>query len=194
MSKTTKRKHVTREVLEEFVLPKEGQQIVKVVAGRGNNLHEVENENGEKFLASMPSKFRKNVWIKRGDFVIVDPISEGLKVKAEISVILYPDQIKYIKEEGHWPEAFSPKREEPEKREETELSDQMEHQLNLQSNDECLDSETDSDNDDDLFVNTNRPVITCYYTDESTSDEEGEDCEGEEQLEESVDGKDSKQD
>lgn len=37
-----------------------------------------------------------------GDFVIVDPISEGSKVKAEISVILYPEQIKYIKEEGKW--------------------------------------------------------------------------------------------
>lgn len=40
---------------------------LKVACGRGNNLHEVENTNGERFLASMPTKFRKNVWIKRGN-------------------------------------------------------------------------------------------------------------------------------
>ena len=36
----------------------------------------------------MPTKFRKNVWIKRGDFVMVQPIDEGDKVKAEIVHIL----------------------------------------------------------------------------------------------------------
>lgn len=30
MSKATKRKHVTKEVLDEFILPTEGQQIVRV--------------------------------------------------------------------------------------------------------------------------------------------------------------------
>ena len=38
-------------------------------AGKGNNLHEVETEDDEKFLVSMPTKFRKNVWIKRGTFL-----------------------------------------------------------------------------------------------------------------------------
>ena len=40
--------------------------IPKVVCGRGNNLHEVESTTGVKFLVSMPTKFRRNVWIKRG--------------------------------------------------------------------------------------------------------------------------------
>ena len=39
---------------------------VQVVCGRGNNLHEVEDPDGRQFLASMPTKFRRNVWIKRG--------------------------------------------------------------------------------------------------------------------------------
>lgn len=102
MSQTTKIKHVTKEVLEEYVLPKENQQIVRVLAGRGNNLHEVEEPSGASYLVSMPVKFRKNIWIKRGDFVIVEPIEEGDKVKAEIQHILYRNQIKYIKEEGLW--------------------------------------------------------------------------------------------
>ncbi|XP_071834519.1 probable RNA-binding protein EIF1AD [Apostichopus japonicus] len=189
MSKTTKRKHVTREVLEEFILPTDNQQIVKVVAGRGNNLHEMANAAGEKFLASMPSKFRKNVWIKRGDFVIVDPISEGSKVKAEISIILYPEQIKYIKEEGKWPESFLPRKESitPKETKETSVGDlleEMEQKLKVDSNSEY--SETDSDNDDDLFVNTNRPVITCYYTDESSEEEDEEEDGVEEKSENHV--------
>merc|ERR1719410_1481531 len=89
MSKTTKRKIVTREVETEFTLPTEDQQIVKVVAGRGNNLHEVTDPSGQSFLVSMPTKFRKNVWIKRGDFVVVTPIEEG------------------DKSENQWPEGFT---------------------------------------------------------------------------------------
>lgn len=37
-----------------------------------------------------------------GDYVLVTPIEEGDKVKAEIINILYKEQIKYIKEEGKW--------------------------------------------------------------------------------------------
>ena len=68
----------------------------QVLGGRGNNLHEIETADGDKYLVSMPTKFRKNVWIKRGDFVLIQPIEEGEKVKAEIINILYSEQIKYI--------------------------------------------------------------------------------------------------
>ena len=51
----------------------------------------------------MPTKFRKNVWIKRGDFCIVEAIEEGDKVKGEIVRILYKDQIRFIKSEKLWP-------------------------------------------------------------------------------------------
>ena len=37
-----------------------------------------------------------------GDFIIVTPIAEGDKVRAEICNILYKDKIKYIKSEGAW--------------------------------------------------------------------------------------------
>lgn len=37
-----------------------------------------------------------------GDYVLIDPIEEGDKVKGEIVTILYKDQIKYIKAEGLW--------------------------------------------------------------------------------------------
>lgn len=38
----------------------------QITGGRGNNLHEVETCDGSRFLVSMPTKFRKSVWIKRG--------------------------------------------------------------------------------------------------------------------------------
>ncbi|CAG2161890.1 unnamed protein product [Oppiella nova] len=102
MSKATKKKHVTQEVLNHFDLPQDNQQIVKVIASRGNNLHQVVTPDGDNYLVSMPPKFRKWIWIKRGDYLIVDPIEEGNKVKAEITNILLKEQIKYIKDEGKW--------------------------------------------------------------------------------------------
>jgi probable RNA-binding protein EIF1AD len=106
MSRATKKKHVAKEILEELVEPEGNQLIVKVLGGRGNNLHEIETDEGIKFLVSMPTKFRRNVWIKRGDFVIVEPIAEGVKVKAEIVHILYPLQMKHLKHIGMWPSGF----------------------------------------------------------------------------------------
>merc|ERR1712086_553940 len=96
MSQSTKRKHVTKELLDDnFELPKENQKIVRIVAGRGNNLHQViEADEKTTYLVSMPNKFRKNVWVKRGNYCIVEPIEEGDKVKAEIVRILYKDQIR----------------------------------------------------------------------------------------------------
>lgn len=87
MSKATKRKYVTKEI-EDLSIPTELQSIVQIVKSCGNNLHEVINPAGIQYLVSMPVKFRKNIWIKRGDFVLVEPIQEGDKVKAEIVKIL----------------------------------------------------------------------------------------------------------
>lgn len=168
MSQATKRKHVVKEVLGDFVTPTENQQIVKVTGSRGNNLHETITAQGETFLVSMPTKFRKNIWIKRGDYVIVDPIEEGEKVKAEISFILYKDHIQYLQKEKLWPEGFmeeqssrdktSRKEEEPEEKDEEEDG-------------------SDSEDDRDLFVNTNR----CNY--QYSESEEDEDSEEEEEEE-----------
>lgn len=87
MSKATKRKHVTNEI-QDLTIPTETQSIVRIIQSRGNNLHEVTDPAGSQYLVSMPVKFRRNIWIKRGDFVLVEPISEGDKVKAEIVKIL----------------------------------------------------------------------------------------------------------
>jgi len=158
-SAATKRKHVTREVEADFRLPEADEKIVKVVGGRGNNLHEVRDHEDQSYLVSMPSKFRKNVWIKRGDFVVVKPIEEGDKVKAEILNILYKDQIKYIKAEKLWPAGF----------EDSVVSDDL-SKLKILEDEDC-DSEEQSDDESDLFKNTNRPI----HQESESSDEESED-------------------
>ncbi|XP_076025844.1 putative RNA-binding protein EIF1AD [Genypterus blacodes] len=163
MSQATKRKHVVKEVLGEFVTPTENQQIVKVIGSRGNNLHETVTAQGETFLVSMPTKFRKNIWIKRGDYVIVDPIEEGEKVKAEISVILYKDHVQHLQQEQLWPEGFS-----------AEPAAQGKTLKELDKGEEAGGEEEASDSEDDesdLFVNTNR----CnYHYSESEEDESEE--------------------
>jgi len=162
MSSATKRKHVTRDVVQNFTLPQDDETIVQVVAGRGNNLHEVRRDSGETFLVSMPTKFRKNVWIKRGDFVVVKPIEEGDKVKAEILTILYKEQIKYIKAENQWPAGFEAAKVEEEEEEEGEQKDKGSEE-----------EEGDSEDDSDLFQNTNRPIYSeSESSDETESEEE----------------------
>lgn len=175
MSKVTKRKHVMKEMETDFFdPPAPNQQIVRIICSRGNNLHEVESaepiqitvtsdenpENTEvtttnRFLVSMPTKFRKNVWVKRGDFVIVEPIEEGDKVKGEIVRILTPPQIKQFTKDGIWPEKFTSKNDsEPNKYEPEEFSD------------------SESESDSDLFRNPNRIHPTAEA---DSSDEDGDD-------------------
>lgn len=106
MSKAMKRKHIKRKEIDDTLIKGE-QQIVKILNCPGSNLHEVQNSNNENYLASLPSKFRKNIWIKRGNYVVVEPIKEGDKVKAEIVRTLNSDDIKILKSQNLWPDCFS---------------------------------------------------------------------------------------
>lgn len=69
-------------------------------------------------LAFLPTKFKKLIWIKRNDFVIVecgdeeaeeiqqqieDSSSGGGGFRYAITHILYKDQVKHIKAKGLWP-------------------------------------------------------------------------------------------
>ncbi|CAH1394658.1 unnamed protein product [Nezara viridula] len=142
MSKTTKKKHVMSDMLfSGDLLLEEGQKIVRVVCGRGNNLHEVEElePSGDNFLVSMPVRFRKTVWVKRGDYLIVQPIEEGDKVKAEITDILTRDRIKYLKQRKLWPGKE--------------------------------DDHSDSSCNEDIPENTNRISVACDDSDSSDSDD-----------------------
>uniref|UniRef100_A0A914Y979 Probable RNA-binding protein EIF1AD n=1 Tax=Panagrolaimus superbus TaxID=310955 RepID=A0A914Y979_9BILA len=106
MSRATKKRLVMKELDTVLFLPESNQMIAKTIASRGNNLHEVLDQKGNQYLASMPMKFRNTVWLKRGQYVLVESIEEGDKVKAEIVNILDSDSVLYIEENGQWPEIF----------------------------------------------------------------------------------------
>lgn len=82
MFKAAKRyKHVIHDDLDA---PKDSQCIVQILKPRGSCLYEVISPTGEQYLVSMPNRYRKMIWVKRGDYVLTDPIEEGDKVKGEI--------------------------------------------------------------------------------------------------------------
>ncbi|XP_061541462.1 probable RNA-binding protein EIF1AD [Phycodurus eques] len=167
MSQATKRKHVVKEILGDVFVPTEKQQIVKVTGSRGNNLHETVTAQGEMFLVSMPTKFRKNIWIKRGDYVIVDPIEEGEKVKAEISSILYKDHIVHLQKQNLWPQGFVI---------ETKTNQQPDQENTTEEKHQEEDSAGDGEDEDDLFVNTNRSTYQYSESDDG-EDSDAEDTE-----------------
>ena len=164
------------------------------MASRGNNLHEVVTPEGDKYLVSMPPKFRKSIWIKRGmsshnsticldslitcssssgDYIVVESIEEGNKVKAEISQILMKEQIQYIKDEGKWYSL----------RISVSFSVWLLIGWSVDRPSAFEDKSSSSDNDSDsekLFKNTNR----CQEFDSSSGSEtDDEDCDEEEEEE-----------
>jgi probable RNA-binding protein EIF1AD len=109
------RKNVTDEVLYGTPEPKDGQLVAQVSKSFGSNLLQVETAEGETGLALLPTRFRKLVWIKRGDYLIVTGADgeietsaggEG-KVRFIIDSVLYSDQVKHLKAAGLWPERFA---------------------------------------------------------------------------------------
>uniref|UniRef100_A0A8D8YU01 Probable RNA-binding protein EIF1AD n=1 Tax=Cacopsylla melanoneura TaxID=428564 RepID=A0A8D8YU01_9HEMI len=152
MSKATKRKHVQKELLcQDYEVPEDVNSIVKITQNSGNNLHQIETHSGDTYFVSMPGKFRNNIWIKPGDYVIVKPIEEGNKVKGEINQILDKKYISFLKQQKAWP--FKQMSETNEKHalsdneDSDSESDGLPHNLNRQPNVMNDFSETSSDDE-----------------------------------------------
>lgn len=139
------RKHLTDNVLNEYPEPNvcEGDAIAQIQSSRGGNLFDlivapaaidmggdssssiVSRQSLKSQLAILPTKYHKLVWIKRGDYVIVEsgavtaPEEEsednGLNKNGDdgnsgirylIKHILYKKQISHLKERQLWPTIF----------------------------------------------------------------------------------------
>ncbi len=97
----------------------ESDTIVQVVANRGANSFAVVSAEGVTALAKLPNKFHKVIWVKPKDYVVLEGKLEPGAITADasrsaesdslldIKAILSKDQIKGLKKEGRWPEAFS---------------------------------------------------------------------------------------
>jgi len=174
--RTHYRKHLTDSVLNDLPEPSEHEQIARVVATRGGNQFDICLANDDTpYLAILPTKFHKLVWVKRGDYVMVevgdtvsqdtgteDPKNDG-GIRHMISHILYKDQVKHLKSKGLWPDD-DPEFDKGTGRREGDDSEDVEE------SDGIVYQDYDDEVDDDLFVNTNR--IARLEIQES-SDEEG---------------------
>ncbi|WOG91454.1 hypothetical protein DCAR_0310703 [Daucus carota subsp. sativus] len=89
-----------------------GQTIMQVLSLRGSNLIEVLDAKGSTSLALFPAKFQKSMWIKTGNFVVVDEsgreeaVESGRKVGCIVSQVLYHEQVRALKKSPEWPETF----------------------------------------------------------------------------------------
>lgn len=141
------RKHLTDSVLNDYPEPNYPfERVAKILGTRGGNMFDVlvspapgdddgdddgaaARRSPEPRLAILPTKFRKLVWVKRGDFVIVecgdvvddenDEREETTKepsrrrvpdkkggVRYIVQHVLYKDQIRHLRTKGLWPEVF----------------------------------------------------------------------------------------
>jgi probable RNA-binding protein EIF1AD len=122
------RKGVTDDVLNGTPEPEEGELVARVKAPRGGNVIEIIVDDGvTEGLAVLPQKFRKLVWVKRGDHVIVSGAEKDIEVtggsggggqqavaavKYRVTHVLYKEQIRHLKSSGLWPAAFQDPEEE----------------------------------------------------------------------------------
>jgi probable RNA-binding protein EIF1AD len=109
------RKGVTNDVLNGNPVPEEGEVIAQVKGSRGGNVIDIHCGDDSDGIAVMPQKFRKLIWVKRGDFVIVSGATDEIEnnngssgaIRYRVKHILYKDQIRHIKSEGLWPAIFT---------------------------------------------------------------------------------------
>jgi probable RNA-binding protein EIF1AD len=80
--RTHYRKHLTDSVLYDLPEPELGERIAKVCSTRGSNQFDLllgrnieSRDPPEIVLAILPTKFRKLIWLKRNDFVIVQTVN-----------------------------------------------------------------------------------------------------------------------
>lgn len=120
--KSQYRKSVTTTFLDDNITPEEHEKIVVVLGNRGDNTFEIRLESGEKALARLPKKFNKLIWIKTGDYIIIEddrhqivppasptavevsvPATNEAKEQYTIKHILSKPNVKYLKNSNLWP-------------------------------------------------------------------------------------------
>jgi len=108
---TNPRKRIKNKMLKSYPEPSENQQIVRVLEMKGNNTCEVLYPDHSRGIIEIPGKFKKVVYIGKGDYLIVELFKGLLKAKSSGTIvhILQKEQIQYLKKSGQWPETLEDK-------------------------------------------------------------------------------------
>ena len=79
------------------------QAIARVVKGEGKNLYLVELPNTKSLLVELPSRFRSQIWIKRGGFVLVDTTAfEDRENKLDGEIVNVVRDEKQWRKQAYW--------------------------------------------------------------------------------------------
>jgi len=186
-------------MLEGLPEPGEGEEIVRVQALCGGNMLEVADHEGESALCLLPAKFRKLVWIKRGNYLIASKSDDDYvtatgakgRVKYTVIHILFKDQIKHLQQADLWPAGFTQSDED----EEDEAIDKTANELEgmgLEDDDSGDDDAEDGENSDsdedslgEMFGgNPNRRRAAMMEDSDSESESESEQEDGDEEASE----------
>lgn len=82
----------------------EGHAIARVRKIEGNNLYLVDLPAGkDPLLVELPSRFRSQIWIKRGGFVVLDTAAfEGRSNKLDGEIVNVVRDEKQWRKQGYW--------------------------------------------------------------------------------------------
>jgi Translation initiation factor 1A / IF-1 len=74
-----------------------------------SSLTQVQFPDGKRTLCLIPARFHKKLWIKRGNYLIVENVEEAdAAVTGQIINVLFTDHVKQLKKlEGVWPTEFA---------------------------------------------------------------------------------------
>jgi len=101
------RKHLLTNALTQVIDLTKNQRIVKVIENKGQHIYLVEFSSGDTTLTLLPAKFRNTIWIKRGDYLIIEIAAPEKnfsgKIRSIIKHVLYTNQITHLKSTNNWP-------------------------------------------------------------------------------------------
>lgn len=163
-----RRKHVLQTKEKEICWPQENRHFAKALGARGDNLVEVEFEDGTSSLVLLPARFNKKLWIRSGTFLVVEQQSgketgDKGRISGTIEDVLYKNDIDHLRRQKFWPAAF-----------ESKTSKAAEVTVPVGDGG---DSDSSSDgNRSPLQPNNNRPNISYFELEDSESDAEESRC------------------
>ena len=97
----SRRKHLVH--AQQDLTLQANQNIVRVLAPKGGNVFEVLFPTSETTMVSLPSRFNKLLYVKRGGYLIVETSPEATgAVTGFVVAVLYDDDVKTLRRQGDW--------------------------------------------------------------------------------------------
>lgn len=87
-----------------------GQAIARVHGAAGNNLYNVELADGRTMLVELEARFRSQIWLRRGGFVVVDSMGMERENKIQGEIVNVVRDERSWRKERYWPKEFEKKK------------------------------------------------------------------------------------